>query len=143
MTKYRQLMVRLLTGAWCLSCFVLVTAYSSVLVSFLTAPDNTYSQLVNSANELINKSEIGVTTNKGLIAEITFKVIIITHLSFHWQNIIMYMQEAAGQQETESRIATYLNQKLKEYPGQRCDTTEQCTDQVLKGSSVYINVIHI
>ena len=55
----------------------------------------------------------------------------------------MYVQEAAGQHETESRIATYLNHKLNQHPEQRCDTTEQCTDQVLKGSSVYINVIHI
>ena len=33
-----SLAIRSLTGAWCLTCCVLVTAYSRVLVSFLTAP---------------------------------------------------------------------------------------------------------
>jgi hypothetical protein len=72
--KYRQLVVRFFVGCWCLSCFVIVTAYSSVLVSFLTAPDNTFSPLVNSVNDLLNKTKIRVTVDKGMIADILFKV---------------------------------------------------------------------
>ena len=74
MANYRQLVIRFLTGAWCLSCFVLITAYSSVLVSFLTAPDHTYAPLVKSVNDLLNKTDVRVTVNKELMTDILLKV---------------------------------------------------------------------
>ena len=69
----RKLVIRFLTGAWCLSCFVLVTAYSSVLISFLTAPE-VYKPLINSMNDLPNKSYVRVTVNKGLFADVALGV---------------------------------------------------------------------
>jgi hypothetical protein len=86
MLNYRHLVIRFLTGAWCLSCFVLVTAYSSVLVSFLTAPDHIYTPLVNSVNELRYKAEIRVTLNKGLLPNILFKVQIYIFFFFLIKN---------------------------------------------------------
>ena len=35
-TKDTNLVIRFLAGGWCLCCFVLITVYSSVLISFLT-----------------------------------------------------------------------------------------------------------
>lgn len=62
-----------MTGAWYMTCFVIVTAYSSVLVSFLTAPDS-YKPLIQSVNELPSKPEIKITINKGFIMDIISKV---------------------------------------------------------------------
>ena len=69
----RQLVIRLLVGAWCLTCFVLITAYSSVLISFLTAPD-TYKPIINSINELPKKPFIRVTVDKGFFPDYLFQV---------------------------------------------------------------------
>ena len=38
-TPGRWLSIRILAGTWCLSCFVLITAYSSVLTSFIVSPN--------------------------------------------------------------------------------------------------------
>ena len=75
----RKLVIRFLVGAWCLSCFVILTAYSSVLVSFLNAPDDSFSAIVNSVNDLPMKPDIRVTVDKGLIADILFKVFSIRY----------------------------------------------------------------
>ena len=36
---HRKMAIRLAAGTWCLACFILVTAYSSVLVSYIVAPN--------------------------------------------------------------------------------------------------------
>ena len=69
----QRLIIRFLTGAWCLTCFVIVTAYSSVLVSFLTAPDS-YKPLIESVNELPSKPEIKITVNKGYFMDVLSRV---------------------------------------------------------------------
>ena len=65
--------IRLLGATWCLGCFVLATAYSSVLLSFLLAPD-TYKPIINSINELPFKRDIQPTVTKDLVADVIFKV---------------------------------------------------------------------
>lgn len=75
----RQLTIRFLTGAWCLTCFVLVTAYSSVLVSFMTAPDS-YKPIINSVNDLPAKPNVHITVNKNLIADTIFQVLLIIYI---------------------------------------------------------------
>jgi len=69
----RKLFIRFLTGAWCLTCFVLITAFSSVLVSFLTAPEP-YKPIINSVNDLPIKRDVQVTVRKGFFADIIFRV---------------------------------------------------------------------
>ena len=54
--------IRLLGATWCLGCFFLATAYSSVLLSFLLAPD-TYKPIINSINELPFKRDIQPLAN--------------------------------------------------------------------------------
>ena len=75
--NHRNLVIRFFVGAWSISCFVLVTAYSSVLISFLTEPADTFIPLVNSVNDLLNKTNVRVTVNKGLIADTLIKVTLI------------------------------------------------------------------
>jgi hypothetical protein len=56
-----------------LTCFVLVTAYSSVLLASLVAPDK-YAPIINSVNDLPMKPEIRVTVLKGMFADVLFQV---------------------------------------------------------------------
>ena len=70
----RRLAIRIVAGAWCLTCFVLVTAYSSVLISFLTAPEN-YKPMVNSINDLALRPNIHLTLNKGLTPDLVYQVL--------------------------------------------------------------------
>ena len=35
----KKLAIRLAAGAWCLASFVIITAYSSVLISFIVSPN--------------------------------------------------------------------------------------------------------
>ena len=74
LSNNQKLGVQLFAGAWCLSCFVLVTAYSSVLISFLTAPDNTYSPIVNLINDLPMKPDVRVTVDRSKFPDIVFQV---------------------------------------------------------------------
>jgi len=70
------LVIRFLTGAWCMTCFVLVTAYSSVLVSFMTAPE-IYKSIINPVNDLPNKPDIHVTVTKEWLADVIFELSLI------------------------------------------------------------------
>jgi len=71
--NYRQLAIRIFTGAWCLVGFVLVTAYSSVLISFVTAPDP-FKLILNSIGDLLTNHNIKLIVNKNLMADVTFMV---------------------------------------------------------------------
>lgn len=72
----KKLALRFLSGTWCLACFVLITAFSSVLVSFLTASE-TYKPIINTVNDL-PKRDVQVTVTKELFADIIFRVTIKT-----------------------------------------------------------------
>jgi hypothetical protein len=68
------MIIRLLTGAWCLTGFVLVTAYSSVLISFVTAPDSFYMVLINSVYEMPQKPDVRLTVEKNRFIDVLFRV---------------------------------------------------------------------
>ena len=73
MRQRRSLVIRVMTGAWCLSCFILITAYCSVLISFLTEPDK-LKPIINSVEDLIKHPEIRVNVVKGWGPDVTLKV---------------------------------------------------------------------
>ena len=72
----KQIAIRFLTGAWCVACFVLISAYSSVLIAFVTSPDP-FKPLINSVYDLPKKPEVRLTVKKGWIADLIFQVLII------------------------------------------------------------------
>ena len=74
MNQRKSLVIRVMTGAWCLSCFVLITAYCSVLVSFLTQPDKLNKPIIDSIEDLIKHPEIRVTVKKGWGPDFLFQV---------------------------------------------------------------------
>lgn len=71
-----------MTGAWCLSCFVLITAYSSVLVSLLTEPEMLNKPIIDSIDDLIKHPEIRVTVKKGWGPDVNFQVFYISKINF-------------------------------------------------------------
>lgn len=72
----QKLAIRILAGAWCISCFILITAYSSVLISFVTSPY--YKPLINSIYDFPKNAEIKITVDKGKYPDILFTVIPIS-----------------------------------------------------------------
>lgn len=71
-SRNQKLAIRFLTGAWCVSCFVLVTAYSSVLISFVTSPY--YKPLIESVYDIPKDPNIKITVDRGLFPDLVFKV---------------------------------------------------------------------
>jgi len=61
--KYYKLSFRILQGAWCLAAFVLVNAYSSTIISYLTAP-----KLITVA-ETLDQVALGYPQNLKLLIE--------------------------------------------------------------------------
>lgn len=59
--------LRLAVGAWLLSAFVLITAYSSVLFSFILAPH--FNLLIENVQELAERSDVNAIFVKGNSAE--------------------------------------------------------------------------
>ena len=59
--------IRFLAGVWCLAAFVLVNAYSSVLISFVTAPYRPY--LLQSVQDLYNQSKTSILVDKGFVVD--------------------------------------------------------------------------
>ena len=64
--------IRFLAGVWCLAAFVLVNAYSSVLISFMTAPYRSY--LLRSVQDLYNQSKTSILVDKGLVVDVVLSV---------------------------------------------------------------------
>jgi hypothetical protein len=59
------LAIRLVAGSWCLLAFVFVTAYQSVLISYILAP-GMEPPIVDSFSDLVNKTDVRLLVEKGL-----------------------------------------------------------------------------
>ena len=68
-----KLALRLVGGAWCLLGFVLVTAYQSVLISFILTPVME-PPLVKSIVDVANKKDVRFLVEKGNAVELQFTV---------------------------------------------------------------------
>jgi hypothetical protein len=60
----RRLAIRLVAGSWCILAFVLVTAYQSLLISFILAP-GIEPPIVDSFADLANKTNVRLLVEKG------------------------------------------------------------------------------
>ena len=70
--RNQKLAIRFLAGAWCLTCFVLIMAYSSVLISFVASPY--YEPLISSLYDIPKNPQVTITVNKGLYPDLLFTV---------------------------------------------------------------------
>ena len=59
----KKLAIRLAAGTWCLACFVVVTAYSSVLISFIVSPN--LKPIINSIYDIPKNPGLKVTAVEG------------------------------------------------------------------------------
>jgi hypothetical protein len=71
-SRDQKLTIRVLAGTWCVACFVLVTAYSSVLTSFVTSPY--YKPLIRSVHDIPKNPQIKITLNRGWVPDRVFSV---------------------------------------------------------------------
>ena len=69
----KKFAIRLVVGAWCLLAFVLVTAYQSVLISYIVTPVM-QPPLANSIAELANNKDAQVVVEKGFVADTSITV---------------------------------------------------------------------
>lgn len=135
--RNRKLAVRFLAGTWCLTCFVLVTAYSSVLISFVTSPN--YKPLVNSIYDLPKDTRIKMTVDKGLYPDVVFTV--KQRMNVPRLYVFVYFLD---EQRAEHGVFKYMGDQLRSEPDLRCSSTDQCLDRVRNGSTyVYTQVIII
>lgn len=83
--RQRKVSVRCLAGAWCVTVFLLVTAYCSVLTSFITSPN--YKPLINSIEDLPKKSDVKLIAVRGRSPDVLFMVSLPFIINFNLQVI--------------------------------------------------------
>lgn len=62
----------MILGAWCLSAFVLIAGYNSVLISYVTSPNA--EPLIRSINDLTNTSSVKIVVDRGLGVDLGLSV---------------------------------------------------------------------
>ena len=67
-------MIRLVTGSWCILAFVLVTAYQSLLISYLLAPVS-LPPIINGMKDLAQRTDVGLVVDNGLGIDALFSVV--------------------------------------------------------------------
>ena len=68
----KRLAIRLIATAWCLSSFVIINSYCSILISFMTSSNRV--PLVNSLHDLPSKPGVHVVVNEGAATDQIFSV---------------------------------------------------------------------
>lgn len=75
----RQLAIRFAAAAWCLACFVLVQAYSSTLIAFITSPNN--EPIINSVYDIPKVPGLKITVNRNFAADLR---LLVSYLPLLW-----------------------------------------------------------
>lgn len=78
-SRDQKLTIRFLAGTWCVACFILVTAYSSVLISFVTSPY--YKPLIRSVYDMPKNPNVKITVTRGWFPDLLFTVSAYTVLN--------------------------------------------------------------
>jgi len=87
-SRWKQLSFRILLGSWCVAAFVLVNAYSTTLISNLTAPKLTpvarsYEDVASpnppkNVKLIVEKNEIGAQYAMVFIIKISYRMCLYT-----------------------------------------------------------------
>ncbi|KAK4012977.1 hypothetical protein OUZ56_025225 [Daphnia magna] len=107
----RKLVVRVLAAAWCLAAAVLVNSYSSVLITYILAPNN--PPLITSAYDLAQQDDIHLIVDKGRGIDV----------------FVTTSTETTG-------VMKELRNKLNSYPFSRCAPRSQCIAMVKSGKRI-------
>ena len=68
----KKLALRSVAAVWCLSCFILVQSYSSVLISVMTLPK--LKPIINSVYDIPKISGLQVVANRGMAVQAALSV---------------------------------------------------------------------
>ena len=134
-----KLAIRIVAGTWCLVCFVLITAYSSVLVSYIVAPN--LKPIIDAIEDMPNVPGLQMVTVKDSSIDNFFIVRIFTiyFKAFHL-NIYNFLQNYP---KTLYKY-WYVGNQLRENPSLRCTKIDICIDKVRsENNKVYADVICI
>ena len=71
----RWIVIRILTGVWCLACFFLVQIYCCTLTSHLTLPHS--KPIVNSVYDIPNVPGFEITVDRNLGADMLISVLVL------------------------------------------------------------------
>lgn len=128
--------MRLIGGAWCLAALILTNYYSSALISFITSANP--QPLVNSAEELANKDNVGLVVLKNYVVGSTISVWLTILFIVNLPQII-----TIELQNRDTPMRKKLDDKLKSSPfSHYCSKPNECIEQVVQtGKNVYIHVI--
>ncbi|KAI9561655.1 hypothetical protein GHT06_012615 [Daphnia sinensis] len=101
-------------GSWCLGAMVLISAYNSILTSYILGSNA--KPLAHSAGDIIGNSMVNIAVTKGSGVELA---LLAAEVGFYKQ---------AGD-------------KIRANPESRCETTKQCVKLVKSGSYAYLNAM--
>ncbi|KAI9559876.1 hypothetical protein GHT06_013883 [Daphnia sinensis] len=103
-------------GSWCLAAFVLVSAYNSVLISYVLGSNA--KPLASSATELVDKPNIHIVVEKGRAIDIILSA-------------------------AKDGLYKQLGDKLRSNPKSRCVKKQECTELVKSGSYAYFHSMFV
>ena len=132
----RKFKMRIVGGAWCLTAFVLVTAYSSVLISFIAAP--VFYPLVDSVGELADRNDVSLVILKNYATDVILSVCWLrskVHTVFRLNFEHLYFKNPGN-----DTLLKKLSKKLNSNPHSRCTNISHCYNQVRMGKTVFIQV---
>lgn len=99
-------------GSWCLGAMVLISAYNSILTSYILGSNA--KPLVDSALDVVGNSNVNIAVNKG-------------------NGVDLFLSAA------EVGFYKQAGDKVRANPKSRCKTTGDCVDLVKLGSYAYLN----
>ncbi len=125
--------MRIAVSAWLLAAFVLVTAYSSVLISSILAPN--FKQLIGNAKELSVRDDVNPVVIKGNGPDIYLNVLMLLNKTFttfkcNTSKMIIYKQLKISSDSMLKKLAL----KLNSLPVNRVPNITFCFNKVKDGN---------
>ncbi len=118
-----------------MACFVLVQAYSSTLIAFITLSNN--KPIINSVYDISNVPGLKITVNRNFGADVMLRASCFLKLN-NIQHSIYNIHSLLVNRKLNFCIFKKLGDSLG---GElRCNKTELCLDKVQSGNYVYIHV---
>ena len=125
----------MIASSWCLASLIIGTYYAADLTSYITVP--TYKTLINSINEVPDRPDIRLVTNKGGNAD---AVISVKELHDPYNVCTDLPKLIQLNQSAMAGLLKELRNKLDAESDSRCLITKDCVDKVHTGSYVYTSV---
>ena len=131
--------VYFVVGSWCLGAFILGCAYNSLLISYILGSNA--QPLVDSAPELVQKSNVQLIVDKGRGTELFLMVNVLQMKLIIKERTIEFFFLVQLFQTAKQGLFKQLGDKLRAQSKSNCATRQECIDLVKLGNYAYLNVI--